>query len=70
MEILRTPPPPLRKHKRRLTDEIRALQPGDSFKTDRSTANSVRAHFRKRGLDAITRMQDDGQIQVWIVERD
>lgn len=70
MEILRTPPPPKRRKERRLTDEIRALRPGESFKTDPRTAKAAVNHFRYIGLDARQERQPDGQIQVWVVERE
>lgn len=70
MEILRTPPPPPRGYTRRLTDAIKALRPGDSFKTDRDTAECAAAYFRRAGLGTRVRQQDDGTVQVWVVERE
>jgi hypothetical protein len=68
MEILTTPAPEVKTFKRRVTDEIKALKPGQSFKTDRQTANSAVAYFRYHKRKTTRRIQPDGSHQVWLIE--
>lgn len=67
MEILTSPAPPARTRVRRLTAEMKALQPGQSFITDSATARCAISHFRYLGLPAVQQKHKDGTVQVWRV---
>ncbi len=66
MDILTTPAPKPRPRKKRITNEIRNMKPGESVVVDANTARCIVAHFRYHERTAVQRKTEDGKIQVWL----
>lgn len=66
------PAPPVRKHRKRLTPELRGMQPGQSVVVDDITAKCIRDFGYRNGWEVVTKavrdgVEMDGKIRVWRV---
>ena len=59
------PPPAKRERTPRMTDEIRAMKPGQSVITCPDTARAIHAYFRYHGIETVRRTVDVGKVQTW-----
>lgn len=68
------PAPPIRRHKKRVTDEMKALLPGQSVVVRPEVAMCLRDYGRRNGWEVTTaKVRDNGNeadklIRVWRVE--
>jgi len=68
MDIYNTPPPPPRTKTARLTEEMKALLPGQSVIVDEKTALCIAAFYKYNGKRTTRRAIADGKFQIWIIE--
>jgi hypothetical protein len=48
-----------------MSDEYRAMNPGDSVKVSEATAKCIAAHGRYVGWKTRRQLQDDGKVRIW-----
>lgn len=61
------PPPPKRNKTRRLTESMKAMQPGQSAAYAPEVARCLQAYGLHVGWDVRTKKQPDGLVRVWRV---
>jgi hypothetical protein len=60
-------PPPVRVHQKRITDEIRAMKPGDSFVCDSGMLSAFKVWARYQGWEPRQQKLGDDSYRVWRV---
>jgi hypothetical protein len=65
IEILNDPPPAEKNYLRRVTDEIKALEVGQSFICDQETARCFVMWAKYNGKKATTKKLEDNKYQAW-----
>jgi len=67
MDTNNEPPPPKRIKVSRLTEEMKALKPGESAVMDHATARCVMAFHRYNGKEVRQAKRGEGRVAIWIL---
>ena len=58
-------PPPVRTITKRLTEELKGIQPGQSVLLDKPTALCLIEHLKGRGFKSTRRTEENALVRVW-----